>query len=200
MLRKTVVITTLVAVVGTSCASPEQSVVPTTPARSLLGIATQPTTSLARPLARTTPLSSDVTWTFTAGPAGAVSSNPAVGLTIYIPAGALSSEQQITVTAPAGSAVAYEFSPHLVFSQSVTLSQSLDGTNWSLLSLTLTGGHFADDSLTLTSDGLALVDELVPAIMDLFSRTARLDVGHFSGWIIATGRDGDAGDSTSSGQ
>src|SRR6185437_156835 len=114
----------------TSCASPENSVAPArvgdAGSHDLSGTTTTLLTLLV-PAARTTPLSSDITWSFTAGPGGAVSVNPATGLAITIPAGALATQQVITVTAPAGSAVAYSFSPHLVFARPVTLAQSLKG-------------------------------------------------------------------------
>lgn len=186
------------AAVVTSCASPETSVAPTRAGGSaqhdLLGTTASLLTLLV-PAARTTPLSSDVTWSFIAGPNGAVSVNRATGVTITIPAGALVDEQVITVTAPAGSAVAYSFSPHLVFARPVTLAQSLNGINLlTTLTLSLSAGHFAGDEPTLTANGLAVVDEVVPAYLDLLTGTVRVRVGHFSGWIIATGRDDGSSD------
>jgi hypothetical protein len=120
-----------------------------------------------------------------------VSSNSSVGLTVIIPFGALSSNQTITVTALAGDAIAYRFEPHLTFSKNVTLSQNLAGTDVNLLSgLLLEGGHFPDDTLAFTGL-LALVDETVPAniLSFLLSNTAVFKVGHFSGWILASGRE-----------
>ncbi len=145
---------------------------------------------LIPPVTRNTPLASDVVWSFTAGPGGAVSINRAVGLTIYIPSGALSSTQTITVTALAGSPVAYGFEPHLVFAKPVSLTQSLAGTSLGgLTSLPLlSGAHFDTDRLQLTSDGLAIVSEIVPAAGNLLTQTAGFNVSHFSGWILASGR------------
>ena len=60
--------------------------------------------------------------------------------------------------------------------------------------LLLTAGHFTT-GLSVGSAGLAAVDETVPVVVDLLSGTARFNVGHFSGWIIATGR-GDGSDSS----
>src|SRR5919198_1774514 len=49
----------------------------------LTGSVTQTLTNLLfPPIKRTTPLANDVVWSFTAGPAGATNSNPAVGLKI----------------------------------------------------------------------------------------------------------------------
>ena len=143
---------------------------------------------LAPPVNRITPLPADVVWSFTAGPAGATSSNSAVGLKIVIPPYALSSTQTITVTALAGSPVAYKFEPHLVFNRKVYLTQSLDGTTAGLLS-TLSGAHFATDRLELNENGLAKVTEIVPGFLSGLTRTFTFGVTHFSGWIVVSGRD-----------
>src|SRR5687768_9866834 len=81
--------------------------------------------SQVAPIERAMALAVDVTWSFTAGPDGAVSRNDEVGLTIIIPAGALDSTQTITVTALAGGPVAYRFAPHLEFASAVGLVQDL---------------------------------------------------------------------------
>lgn len=179
-----------------SCDGPGHASAPlrTTPSRDLLS---QPV--LIAPVTRTTPLSTDVTWTFTAGPAGAVSSNAAVGLTISIPAGALAADQQITVTAFAGAPVAYGFSPHLTFAQPAVLTQTLQGTSAASLLSILSGAHFDGDSLQLSASGLALVNEIVPAMVNSLTQTVSVNVGHFSGWIIATGDTSTTSDTTSSG-
>lgn len=167
-----------------SCDGPVPSSAPlrTPPSRDLLSYPV-----LIAPVTRTTPLSTDVTWTFTAGPAGAVSSNAAVGLTITIPAGALAADQQITVTALAGAPMAYGFSPHLTFAQPVVLTQTLQGSSAASLLSILSGAHFAGDSLQLSATGLAKVSEIVPTMVDSLTQTAWFSVDHFSGWIIATG-------------
>ena len=152
------------------------------------------TNLLVAPVTRNTPLASDVSWTFTAGPGGAVSSNSAVGLTVIVPYGALSSTQTITVTALAGAPVAYRFYPHLVFSKNVSLTQNLDGTSVGLLGLVvLNGAHFTGDTLDVNSDGLVSVDETVPALLSVLTHTATFNVGHFSGWILASGAADDGG-------
>jgi len=107
---------------------------------------------------------------------------------VSVPAGALATTETITVTALAGSAVAYGFSPHLEFARDVRLTQVLTGTNAG--SGLLTGAHFDGDVLQLTSDGLAAVTEIVPTVPNPLTATVRFDVSHFSGWIVASGRDG----------
>lgn len=147
--------------------------------------------ALVPPVERRVPLASDVTWSFWAGPLGATSSNASVGLTISIPRGALASTQRITVTALAGAPVAYKFEPHgLVFAKSSQLRQDLKGTTADgLLDLGLLyGAYFATDRLELTSGGLAVVTEIIPALTSLLTKTVSFPIEHFSGYIVASGR------------
>lgn len=145
---------------------------------------------------RATTLEHDVTWSFTAGPDGAVSRNDEVGLTIVIPEGALASTETITVTALAGAPVAYRFTPHLEFDSAVRLVQDLSHirpSSW----IGLVGAHFAGDQLQV-SDGLVNVTEQVPAIISTLQGTLRFDVRHFSGWIVGSGNEGQPPDSSGS--
>jgi hypothetical protein len=146
---------------------------------------------LVAPLHRTTALPDDVSWSFTVGPSGGTSSHSATGLTISVPRGALGSTVTITVTALAGTPVAYGFAPHgLVFAKKVQLTQSLSGLDMGLVSsLLFQGAHFSGDDPVYT-DGLALVTETVNAHVNLLSRTVSFPIEHFSGWIVATGRSG----------
>lgn len=157
------------------------------------GVTSSIGTALVAPMQRATPLAAPVTWSFTAGPGGATSSNGVTGLTITIPAGALAEEVTITVTALAGAPVAYRFEPHgLVFAQNVSLTQSLSGIEAGLLStLAPSGAHFEGDAPAYT-EGLALVNEIVGAQLDLLGGSVAFPIRHFSGWIVASGRsDGD---------
>lgn len=154
------------------------------------GVGSTVSSTLLPPIERTTPLAEDVTWSFDAGPLGATSSNAAVGLTIAIPAGALTSVQRVTITALAGDAVAYKFDPHgLVFERKVQLTQSIKGTTADEELLpALCGAYFATDRLELTADGLASVTELLSAVVDPFGRIVSFYIEHFSGYIVASGR------------
>ena len=153
---------------------------------------------LIAPVKRTTPLANDVSWSFYAGSGGGYTSNSSLGLTVSIPPGALSSTVKITVTALKGAPVAYRFEPHLEFSKDVYITQNLKGTSAGLLmSLLIKGAHFPGDVPAYTSSGLAIVDEVVPAVINnllggllgTLTRTATFGVGHFTGWLVASGNE-----------
>ena len=144
---------------------------------------------------RSQPLANDVSWTFTASRYGSRSSNSTVGLSIYVPPGAVDRNVTITVTALKGSAVAYRFEPHVEFDRKVVLTQSLRGLSYGLLGTGLLnlspfkGAHFEGDEPRYNGDGQALVNEVVGAVLNLFSGSTSFGVDHFSGWIVASGYD-----------
>jgi hypothetical protein len=143
---------------------------------------------LIAPVTRSLALDQDVSWSFVAGPGGAVSSNSSVGLTVTVPSGALASTQVIKVTALAGDAVAYRFEPHgLVFQRPVTLKQSLNGVSFSSRDV-LVGAYFKTDRLVVNENGLAQISEVLPVALNPYSRTATFQIEHFSGYILASGR------------
>ena len=153
---------------------------------------------LIAPVKRNTPLADDVVWTFWAGPNGGYTSNSKLGVTVSIPRGALDNYVKITVTAFKGAPVAYGFSPHLDFDRKVYITQNLQGTSAGLLtSLVLKGAHFPGDRPQYTGEGLAIVDEVVPTILNnllggllgTLTRTATFGVDHFTGWIVASGNE-----------
>jgi hypothetical protein len=159
--------------------------------------------ALIPPVHRNVPLPQDITWSFWAGPNGTSSNNAAVGLSIVIPRGAMTSTQLITVTALAGSPVAYKFEPHgLQFERPVLLTQNLRGTTvGGLLSLPiLSGAYFATDRLELDENGLAAVTEILPALTSLLTKTVSFPIEHFSGYIVASGRSGRGGEEETDGR
>ena len=84
---------------------------PAAASQSLLGsLLGQPTT--VTPLLRKTPLPSAVTASATIGPLGGVLALPSAGLTVVVPPLAVTKPTKMSVTAVAGSSVAYEFEPH----------------------------------------------------------------------------------------
>jgi hypothetical protein len=144
---------------------------------------------LVAPVHRRTPLAAPVSWSFTVGAGGATSSNSTTGLTVSVPAGAVSAPVTITVTALAGSPIAYRFEPHgLQFARDVRLVQKTSHLNFGLLnSLFLQGAHFPGDEPVYTN-GLAAVTETVFAPLNLLLGNVSFPIRHFSGWIIASGR------------
>lgn len=141
------------------------------------------------PLKRTIKLEHDVKWSFVAGPDGFESSNTAVGLTIWIPAGALTSTRTITVTALHGDKVAYQFGPHgLIFARDVYLTQDLAGTNAEdEKSFPIVGAYFATEELEMDGD-VAVVSEILETLPNQHTKRARFPIKHFSGYLVASGR------------
>jgi hypothetical protein len=80
-------------------------------------------------LERSVPLAEDEVVTQWVGRLGGIIRLPRAGLTVIVPFGALDSSTRITVTAPAGNLVGYEFQPHgLRFARPLTVTQDLLST------------------------------------------------------------------------
>src|SRR5690348_3952662 len=91
-----------------------------------LGVVTTPAGAPVLPVRRAVPLAQDRSWSFDVGPDGVVSQDSRTGLTIEVPAGAVSAPTHITVIALKGAALAYRFEPHgLQFPVPIRLVQSL---------------------------------------------------------------------------
>jgi hypothetical protein len=187
--------TLTVAVVGglliNGCGSHDNPVAPeaalsASPAASasLLGLSTTTVTALQR----TTPLAKPITTSAYIGALGGKLAIPGAGLTVVVPPLALTSTKLITVTALAGSNVAYDFGPSgtkflvpLVVTQDLRNTQAKSGGLINPLSLFV--GYFPDDKNILS------VTELLNLNVNLLSQTAVFTVTHFSGYIVASGRD-----------
>lgn len=139
-----------------------------------------------RGVQRTTPLAEPITVVKTIGQEGGYLSIPQAGVTVVVPAGALSSPTEITMTARAGSMIAYDFAPHgVTFARPLVFNQSLRGTNAGLLS-TLKLGYYSDPNLL--SGTTALVSELIGGIVSRLTGTFTAPIKHFSGYIVTCGR------------
>jgi ZU5 domain-containing protein len=120
---------------------------------------------------------------------------PGAGLTVVIPPFAVASPTTITVTAVAGSKVAYEFSPHgTQFLVPLLVSQDLSNTNAlpagllsGLLSPKFVAGYFTSVSDINQVNGTAIVSELLSTVLSLGTKTVTFPVFHFSGYLVATG-------------
>lgn len=152
----------------------------------IVGALLQPDTVVV--LQRAQALSSNITQSKWIGYGGGQVSIPAAGITLTVPAGAVSVPTLITVTALAGRGVAYEFGPHgTTFNKPLTIRQDLSVTNVDsrmLQYLKFNGGYFSERK-SLLAGLLAIVIELLPATTNASSGTVQFDVTHFSGYLIA---------------
>lgn len=159
------------------------------PSAALLGGTTQGVTQTLTSVTgvqRTTPLAESITVTRTIDSFGGTLSIPLAGVTVTVPAGALSSATVITMTARAGSLLAYDFAPHgITFAKPLVFTQSLAGTNASLLTAPQLG-YYSDPSLLNSTGGM--VSELISGTVDLVNRTFTSSIKHFSGYLISCGR------------
>ena len=169
-----------------------QQAPPEAPAADLLGGLTSGLTSLIGidGLQRTSPLAAPITVTKVIGPEGGTLAIPQAGVTVTVPRGALATTKTITMTARAGSLVAYDFAPHgVVFAKPLVFSQQLRGTNATLLSAPLLGlGYYRDPSLLGKTGGL--VSELLNGTVNTLSWTFTSTIPHFSGYMVSCGRRG----------
>jgi hypothetical protein len=178
----------LAAALLVSCSTSDGPVAPapspatSSPDHLLTGLLASPTT--VTPLKRTTPLATSISASAYIGPLGGAISLPQAGLTVVVPALALSSRQLITVTALAGSDVAYEFAPHgLRFLVPLVATQGLGSTQVGAGLLDpklLFVGYFTDAS----KDNV--VSELLS--VGVSAGVAVFPIWHFSGYIVASGR------------
>ena len=179
------VVSVMAACSGEPSTAPASSVTPPSQApSSLLGL----DLVLVPGLQRTTPLASSLTVSKTIGSEGGTLAIPQAGVVVTVPSGALSASTVITMTARSGSLVAYDFAPHgITFAKSLTLTQSLSGTNASLLTAPLLSlAYYTDSSLLTTTTGL--VSELIGGTVNLLSWNFSAPIKHFSGYMIACGR------------
>jgi len=190
-LLRTIAIAAVGAIVLSSCGSsdspvaPQSAIAPNAAASSsLLGL----TATTVTPLQRTKPLATSLSTSAYIGALGGKLAIPGAGITVVVPPLALTSTKLVTVTALAGSNVAYEFEPHgttflvpLVVTQDLRNTQASSGGLINPLSLFV--GYFPDDKNVLS------VTELLNVNLNLLNQTAVFTVAHFSGYIVASGRD-----------
>jgi hypothetical protein len=159
--------------------------------RLLLGSPTK-----VKVVTRNTPLAAPISASATIGLLGGQINLPGAGLKVVVPALSLTKATKITVTAVAGSQVAYEFEPHgtrflvpLIVTQD--LSKTSAANSGGLLNSLLSGGIFAGYFGSLSDlnkpDGTALVSELLGVVLNLSTKSATFTVFHFSGYLVATG-------------
>jgi hypothetical protein len=140
---------------------------------------------------RTTPLAAPITVSKSIGYDGGTLSIPAAGVKVVVPRGALMRTTTITMTARAGSLLAYDFSPTgTTFSKPLVFTQSLNGTNVTLLQAPLLRlGYYSDPGLlgTLT----ATVSDVLLGVTNLLDWSFTAPINHFSGYLVICGRAGE---------
>jgi hypothetical protein len=141
-------------------------------------------------LLRTTPLAAPITRSVTLTGTGGTLQIPEAGLLITIPRGAVGdSTLRITATARPGSLVAYDFQPHGArFLTQLKIKQELTGTTWqdNTGTIRVGAGYYADPAQLDDPTGSAGVNEEIAGTIS--GRTFQFNVGHFSGYIMTTGR------------
>jgi len=165
-----------------------QQSAPEAPAADLLG----GLTSLVgmNGLQRTTPLAVPITVSKAIGADGGTLAIPEAGVTVTVPRGALAATTTITMTARAGTLVAYDFAPHgITFAKPLVFSQQLRGTNATLLSAPLLRLGYYENANLLTRTG-GLVSELLGGAVNTLTWTFTSTIPHFSGYIVTCGRGG----------
>jgi hypothetical protein len=151
---------------------------------------TLPSPVVAQSLLRATPLAAPVSATFEITRAGGRFGLPGTGLSILVPPGAVPDQPMtVTVTAPAGDVIAYEFGPHgAQFKKPLEMHQDLRGTNWDRkLRPTFQVGYFAATSDLDLAGKTARVHEALPVGTNTTGQFLEFDVVHFSGYMVAWG-------------
>jgi hypothetical protein len=182
-----------------ACADPSTSPSPTSLAPSVtvsrdVGPTGTPVT--VQGLLRTTPLAQTVVVTKTVPSGGGGISVPGTDFQLQVPNHAFEGKSMtFTITAYAGSVVAYDFQPHgYHFLKPLKAVQQLGHTNWKSFGLpagfyqSSAGAYFADSSQVDWTTGLATVNEFMPTGVNVGGATMTWDVPHFSGYIVSWAR------------
>jgi hypothetical protein len=153
-------------------------------------------TLLAQGLLRTVPLSAPVVVVKTLPSGGGGITVPGTDFQLQVPNGAFTgTSMKFTITALAGNVVAYDFQPHgYKFLKPLKFVQQLGHTNWKDLKLPdgfqpdWNGAYFADQSQIDLLTGTAVVNELLPANVNISGATLTFPIPHFSGYMVSSGR------------
>lgn len=142
-------------------------------------------------ITRYAPLPNELTATATIGSEGGSFSIPEAGLTVTVPAGAVAEPVVFSATAHTGKIIAYDFQPAGRFGVPIEVSQDLDSTSWHDQAdpSDVFGGYFTSENALDDEQGEAEVSEVPPSAVDIEKCRVTFAVAHFSGYVIATGRD-----------
>jgi hypothetical protein len=144
-------------------------------------------------LTRLVPLPAALTATGLIGPKGGELRIDDAGVRVVFPAGAVTTATQITMTAPQGTAVAYDFEPHVTFQLPVMLEQNVAPTaanTWTVPRV-MYGAYYGtslDSSYVDAARTMVKVRETQLGYVDPAAGKIRIFVGHFSGYMVSVGR------------
>ena len=141
-----------------------------------------------RGVTRSAPLAADISVSAVIGKTGGTITIPEAGLTLVVPPNAVESDVKFTATALAGRAVAYDFQPHgTKFAVPLTFQQDLRKTSLfgTLTAPVLNGAYFADKQQINRQSGLGLVNEVIPATVDVLRSRVGFPIEHFSGYLVS---------------
>ncbi len=196
MIRTFRLLSSLAGVALLTACSVDSTSLPSAPGATLsrapvrgMARATTVTKTLVSGAQRISGLPSSITVTQVIGVDGGTLSIPQAGVTVTVPAGALTATTLISMTARAGKVISYDFAPHgTTFAKPLVFTQMLSGTNVSpLLAPVLQLGYYADQS-DLTDLGAA-VTELSAGSFNLLTGSFTASIWHFSGYMVACGRE-----------
>jgi hypothetical protein len=145
---------------------------------------------------RVTPLSQDITVGAWINKTGGSLAIPEAGLKVTIPAGAVQKRTYFSVTAYAGNLVSYEFGPHgMRFRVPLQMHQDARDLNiWKQNGdltptvIPIEAGYFPSRDDIDMAHGTAKINEILPVDIDLLGSKIHFDVRHFSGYLLASGR------------
>ena len=191
-MRRTVELTAVIVLAAslTLVACSDQS--PTSPVNDAsTSFFTRPPAAGFDALRRNVPLSVDISVTRVIGRDGGRLEIDEAGIAFSIPPNALTEATTITMTALAGDAVAVEFAPHgLEFEIPATMRMRVSGTPAEEQLLYRIDWAPLDSFLGVYFDGNPKVgvDPLENIATYLLHGAIVFQVGHFSGYVVATGR------------
>jgi len=170
------------------CTDATQNAAPTRPAMEIVN---PPVVALT--LERLHPLPNDITKSITLYQTGGSLDIPEAGFHLNIPRNTIGNDRiTITVTAVAGNQVAYEFYPKgMQFKlDGIRMTQNLDSTSWvnNEGNTKIEGGYFKTRDDLDSSDGTALIYEFIPVSVIATGGRLHMNIKHFSGYVVATGR------------
>jgi len=186
-------VTATVTCTGDAPLAPQSATAPSESAAHSLSTRAHVRTTHVQALQRSVPLATNESVSATIGVFGGYLSLPNAKLTVLVPPFAVTGPTVFTVTAMAGSNVAYDFAPHgIAFGVPIIAIQDLRSTG-------AKGGGLIDPAALFVgyfpdSRNVTRVTELLNASIDPRNQLSAVAIWHFSGYTWSSGRDDDPQD------